>query len=105
LRVALSALGVTREGGEYSLRIELMTEGAVCPEAGLGVDPAPGVDVAGMRELEQNRALLFVAREGEQCVRSRGWKAGVTLVANFLIQVRAEGIGVARHTLIMAGTL
>jgi len=105
LRVALSALGMAREGGENSLRIEFMTEGAIRPKAGFGIDPALGIDVAGVGELEENRALLFVAREWEQRVRSSGWKAGVALVADFLIEVRAESIGVARHALIVAGTL
>ena len=105
LRVALSALGMAREGGENSLRIEFMTEGAIRPKTRFGIDPSLGIDVAGVGELEENRALLFVAREWEQRVRSSGWKAGVALVADFLIEVRAESIGVARHALIVAGTL
>jgi hypothetical protein len=103
--MARGALGVAREGSKNSLRIELMAERAVCPEAGFRVDPPLGVNVAGVRKLEENRALLFVTREGEQRVRASGREAGVALIADFPIQVRAESVGVARHTLIVAGAL
>jgi len=105
LRVALGALSVARESGKHSLRIELMAERAVCPKAGFRVDPPFGIDVARVGELEQNCALLFVSRKGEQCVRARGREAGVALIADFLIQVRAKSVGVTRHTLIVAGAL
>ena len=65
LRMAHSALGVARERSKNPLRIKLMAEGAIRPEAGFGVDPPLGIDMAGVGELEQDRALFFVARERE----------------------------------------
>lgn len=104
LRVALGALSVAGKSRKNSFGVEFVAEGAIRPKAGLGIDPAFGIDVAGVGKLEQNCTLLFVAREGEQRIRTRGWKGGVTLVADLLIQVRAEGISVARHALVVART-
>ena len=103
LRVAHGALGVSGKSRKYSLCVKLMAEGAVRPKAGFGIDPALGIHVAGVGKLEQNRALFLVARKWEQRVRAGGRKAGVALVTNFLIQVRAKGFGVTRHALIVAG--
>jgi hypothetical protein len=75
LGMALGALRVTGERGKYSLRIELVAEGAVRTKAGFRINPALGIHVAGVRELEQDRSLLFVAWEGKQRVRARCLRA------------------------------
>jgi hypothetical protein len=98
------ALRVAWKGSENTLGIELMTIGAIGSKSGLGIDRSPRVDVLGVRELEQQCALLGKSREGQQIFASARWKCGVALGTDGRVQIGFKRILMAQHALLMAGS-
>jgi hypothetical protein len=102
--MAGSAFAVTGKGGEAGFGVELMAERAVGSEAGLGVDASFGIHVESMGKIVQNGAGAFV-RGKRQEIGSAVARGGiVALAADLSIGLAAEGVSVAHHALLVAGT-
>ena len=100
--VARGALLVAGEGGELSLGVELMAEGAVGAEPRFGIDAGFGIDVHGVGKLKQNRPRPFVAGKRHQIVGSGGRKRRMALFTDLLLQILIKVVGMAYDALVVS---
>ena len=89
--------------GKDPFLIELVTVSAVGPKARLWIQPPPWIDMGGMCEVEENRSLLLVQREGQKILIAGGRKGGVALAANLGIDLRFKGILMAQQAGVVPG--
>jgi hypothetical protein len=94
---------VIPESRKRAVGWEAMAESAIRPESRPRIDTRMRIDVLRVRELENDRPLVLVARVGQHVFAAGGRKHGVAFDADFLLYVLVEIVLMAGRTLIVTG--